>query len=276
MNAAAAFVRNRWNKRPQVAIILGSGLSGLAASIHQEAVIPYTEVPQFPRTTALSHTGQLVCGQLCGVPVIAMEGRCHFYEGYSFEEITFPVCTLSELGAELLIVSNASGGLNPGYRTGDIMLIEDHINLLGARTAVGGPSDSLLPVRTTAPSVYDAPLLDLAAETARCGNFTAHRGVYLAVTGPCYETRAEYRAFRRLGGDAVGMSTVPEVLAAAAAGLRVLGLSTITNVAQPAAPQKTEAHQVVDVAAQAEPKLRRIVERVVWSQRTNADKAGHS
>jgi len=265
MNEAASFVRDRWSKTPRVAIILGTGMGSLAAGIRQEAVIPYTTIPQFPRSTALGHKGQLVCGQMGGIPVIAMEGRCHFYEGYSFQELTLPVRTLSQLGAELLIVSNASGGLNPRFRTGDIMLIEDHINLLGARTAVRR-QEMLVPTRTVPPSIYDATLVELAAEAARRGNFLAHRGVYVAVTGPSYETRAEYRAFRRLGGDAVGMSTVPEVLAAAAEGLRVLGISTITNVARPDAPQKTEAQQVVDAAEQAEPKLRKIVERVIQYQ----------
>ena len=266
MSTAAAFVWDRWNKKPRAAIVLGSGLGRLAARIHQEAVIPYADIPLFPRTTALGHTGQLVCGRLAGVPVIAMDGRCHFYEGYGLDEITIPVRTVSQLGAQLLIVSNASGGLNPRYKTGDIMLIEDHINMLGARTAVSGRSDLLLPARTAAPSVYDASLLELAAETARRGNFPAHRGVYVAVTGPCYETRAEYRALRRMGGDAVGMSTVPEVLAVAGTGLKVLGLSVITNVAQPDSPQKTVARQVVDVAARAAPNLGRLVERVVSSQ----------
>ena len=250
-----------------MAVILGTGLSGFGACLRQELVIPYAEIPQFPRSTALSHKGQLICGDVQGVPVVALDGRCHFYEGYSFAEITRPVRTAAQLGAEVLIVSNASGALNPKFRAGDLMLIEDHLGVLCARAIGASSTGQCAATRGAHPgSMYDTALIDLAARTARDENILVHRGVYVAVIGPNYETRAEYRALRRMGGDAVGMSTVPEVMAAAEFGMRVLGLSAITNVAGIDAPTQTDAHQVVDSATEAEPRLRKIVERVVISQ----------
>ncbi|MEO8498484.1 MAG: purine-nucleoside phosphorylase, partial [Planctomycetota bacterium] len=227
------------------------------------------------------HKGQLVCGELVGVPIIAIQGRVHYYEQFSFAQITHPVRVAAALGCELLIVSNASGGLNPQYRSGDIMVLDDHIDLMGSRNAYssdpmydGVPSPSRLigsakPTgleahRTTRqPILYDSELAHLAVAIGRRKNFACHRGVYVAVTGPNYETRAEYRFLRRIGGDVVGMSTVPEVIAAAAAGLRVLALSAITNIAKPDAPDAVNSLEVVDVAEHAEPKLRAIATGIV-------------
>lgn len=193
-----------------------------------------------------------------GVQVIALEGRLHFYEGYCAEQVTLPVFVMRHLGVELLIASNASGGLNPRYGPGDLMALADHINLMGQRTAslsLGAP----LPSRSGNSSLYDPILIDTAQEIARREGFVCHRGTYVAVVGPNYETRAEYRAMRRLGGDAVGMSTIPEVLAARSCGMRVLALSTITNIARPDAPTATKPQEVVEIAATAEPNLCQIV-----------------
>jgi purine-nucleoside phosphorylase len=257
VDAAAAEIRGRWDCPAKTAVILGTGLGELADQIDAHQTIPYREIPGFPRSTALAHKGRLVCGQLGGTPVIAMQGRCHLYEGYSLAQVTLPARVLIALGIETLIVTNAAGGVNPDYSTGDVMLIDDHINLMWLGAALGNivKLDAPRPAR-----LYDAGLATHAEQIARRGDFPLRRGVYLAVTGPSYETRAEYRAFRRLGADCVGMSTVPEVLVAAAAGLKVLGLSTITNVARPDAPQTVSAEEVVEVAAAALPKVRAIIQ----------------
>lgn len=259
---AVDYVRRLWQRTPRAGIILGTGLGQLAEQISRDIVIPYHAIPYFPRSTAIGHQGQLVCGILNDVPVVALDGRFHFYEGYSAEEITLPISVMRHLGTELLLVSNASGGLNPQFRSGDIMAMADHINLMGRHTrSLSVPN--CLPSRSGGPVPYDPELIDLAQELARSSGFACHRGTYVAVLGPNYETRAEYRAMRRLGGDAVGMSTIPEVLAAIRCGLRILALSTITNIARPDAPIAITAQEVVDIAATSEPKLRKIVTGVL-------------
>jgi purine-nucleoside phosphorylase len=254
-SAAAQAISARWRRVPRAALILGSGLGNLASRVEPEAVIPYAEIPGFPRSTALGHAGRLVCGTLHGTTVATLEGRCHLYEGYTREQIALPVCALAELGAEVLIVTNASGGLNPSYVGGDIMLIESHIDLMFRGVAGGVGRDRSV--------MYDASLINLALSLARRENFVAHRGVYAALAGPNYETRAEYRLLRRIGADTVGMSTVPEVLAAASCGLRVLAISTITNVACPDAPCKATGDEVIAIAERAAPKVRKLVEGVL-------------
>jgi purine-nucleoside phosphorylase len=262
---AAQAIRSRCSRPANTAIILGTGLGELADELAAAATIPYRDIPGFAHCTALAHQGRLVNGDLGGVPVIMMQGRCHLYEGYSLDDLTFPVRVLAALGVQNLIVTNAAGGLNPDFTMGDIMLIDDHINLMW----LGGtfPLDSAALGRITRPSarLYDRDLATAAMSIARRNDFPLHRGTYIAVTGPCYETRAEYRAFRRLGGDCVGMSTVPEVLAAAALGLRVLGLSTVTNVACPDAPKTVSAEEVVEVARVARPRVRAIVHDILKS-----------
>jgi purine-nucleoside phosphorylase len=255
--AAVAAIRRRWVCPARAAVILGTGLGDLADEIAIEEAIAYRDIPGFPRSTALAHKGRLVCGRIGGNSVLMMQGRCHLYEGYGLADITLPARTLVALGIEALIVTNAAGGVNPDYSVGDVMLIDDHINLMWLR-----PGVELKP-RTRGGRMYDAELAGRAEHIARRGDFPLRRGVYLAVTGPSYETRAEYRAFRRLGADCVGMSTVPEVLVATAAGVRVLGLSTVTNVARPDAPQTVSAEEVVEVAATALPKVRAIVHGLV-------------
>lgn len=268
--AAVAAMRRHWSGVPRVAIVLGTGLGHLTEMIDAEAVISYREIPGLPHSTALAHKGQFVCGRLAGVPVIALQGRCHLYEGYCFEELTFSTQIVAALGAKQLIVSNAAGGMNPQFRTGDVMVIDDHINLMfktpplpeGVKAGIHGCSDRL-GVPCPARYYYDRQLIDDAMEIARRENIVLQRGVYVGVTGPNYETRAEYRMFRRLGGDAVGMSTIPEVLAATHCGMRVLGFSAITNVAKPDAPDIVDAQEVVDVAECAAPKMQRIILRLL-------------
>jgi purine-nucleoside phosphorylase len=250
--AAAESIRRRWSCPATTAAILGTGLGDLADEVASSAALPYSDIPGFPHSTALAHKGRLVCGEFSGTPVLMMQGRCHLYEGYSLDDVTLPVRVLAALGIKTLIVTNAAGGLNPNYSTGDVMLIDDHINLMA-------PWDRPLACRPN----YDRSLAESALSAARKNAFHLQRGVYIGVLGPTYETRAEYRAFRRLGGDCVGMSTVPEVLAAASCGLRVLGLSTVTNVATPDAPKKVSADEVVEVAAIARPRVQTIIQELV-------------
>lgn len=260
---ATRAVRARWSGSPRVGIVLGTGLGALAGEIEAEAAIPYPEIPHFPRSTVESHKGQLVCGTLAGQSVVAMEGRFHLYEGYSAAQVTFPIRVMKELGCRLLIVSNAAGGLNPLHAKGDLVVIEDHINLMGVNPLIG-PNDSRLGVRFPDLSEpYDRGLQRLALRAALELNIVAHRGVYVAVTGPNLETRAEYRFLRGIGADVVGMSTVPEVLVAVHAGLRVLGFSIVTDLCLPDNLVPVSVEEIIAVANEAEGKLRTIVRRVL-------------
>jgi purine-nucleoside phosphorylase len=207
---AVAAIRAKWQATPRVGIILGTGLGSLAQQIADPVTFDYEELPNFPRSTAISHAGRLVCGTLQGVPVMAMEGRFHMYEGYSLKQITLPVRVMKALGADLLIVSNACGGMNPYYRCGDLMVIDDHINLLGDNPLIGINDDRLGPRFPDMCEPYDQSLIAAAMEIAREQNIVLHRGVFVAVPGPNLETRAEYRFLRTIGADVVGMSTVPE------------------------------------------------------------------
>lgn len=259
IDVAAATVRQCWDAAPRVGIILGTGLSHFAERIAVEARIGYDAIPHFPRSTALGHTGRLICGTLRNAPVVAMDGRFHLYEGYSPHQVTLPVRVMHRLGVKLLIVSNASGGLNPRYRSGDIMVIDDHLNLMFANPLAGQSVDRLASHSPAHRHLYDRDLIEQALEIARRENFVAHRGTYVAMTGPSYETRAEYRFLRQLGGDVVGMSTVPEVIVAAELGLRVLAISTVTNLCQPDAIQASSGEEVVAMATAAEAKVCKII-----------------
>ena len=263
IDEAAAVIRTHGVGRPRVGVMLGTGLGSLAAEITAQARIDYAAIPHFPRSTTPGHTGQWVSGTLAGVPMAAMEGRFHAYEGYSYQQITFPVRVMRALGAEVLIVSNACGGLNPLYAKGDIVVIEDHINLMQGNPLVGLNDERLGPRFPDMIAPYDAVLADRALAIARREDFAAHKGVYVAVTGPNLETRAEYRFLRGIGADVVGMSTVPEVLVAVHAGMRVLGLSIITDLCLPDALRPAAIEEILAVAAAAEPKLRKIVLGVV-------------
>ncbi|MCC7085675.1 MAG: purine-nucleoside phosphorylase [Pirellulales bacterium] len=268
ITAAANFIRDRWNGAPRAGVILGTGLGNLASFIENPTNIPYEEIPHFPRSTAIGHRGQLVCGTLAGLPVVTMEGRFHVYEGYPQWQITLPVRVMKSLGIDLLVVSNASGGLNPRYRSGEVMVLDDHINLMHASPLMGINDDQLGPRFPDMSSPYDRNLVERALEIARQENFVAHRGVYVALSGPNYETRAEYRLLRKIGGDVVGMSTVPEVIVAVHCGLRVLAISTVTNVCQPDTLAATSGEEIVAAAAAAEYKVRTMVLGVL-AQETN-------
>jgi purine-nucleoside phosphorylase len=263
---ATDVIRARWGGRPRVGVILGTGLGTLAGQIETEAVLDYASLPHFPQSTSISHTGQLVCGTLQGVPVVAMEGRFHAYEGYSQRQITFPVRVMRALGAEMLVVSNACGGMNPLYSQGDIVVIDDHINLMNGNPLIGVNDDALGPRFPDMSRPYDPVLIGRAMEIARQENFVAHRGVYVGVTGPNLETRAEYRFLRAIGADVVGMSTVPEVIVAVHAGMRVLGLSIVTDLCFPDTLKPANIDDIVAAANGAEPNLRKIVLGVLASE----------
>jgi purine-nucleoside phosphorylase len=256
---ATDVVRARWDQQPFAGIVLGTGLGSLAEQIEPQATLPYASIPHFPQSTTVGHAGQLVCGLLCGLPVALMDGRFHAYEGYSQQQITFPIRVIRALGAELLIVSNASGGMNPQYAPGDVVVIDDHINLMGDNPLVGPNDERLGPRFPDMCRPYDPVLIRRALEIARREDFAAHRGVYAAVTGPNLETRAEYRFLRTIGADVVGMSTVPEVLVAVHAGMRVLGLAIVTDLCFPDALRPANIEDILATAAGAEPKLRKIV-----------------
>jgi len=260
IEAAAAAIRGQWPAgKPRVGIILGTGIGPLAEKIEVETSIDYAAIPHFLKPTATGHKGRLVCGKLNGASVMAMEGRFHAYEGYPLDAITLPVRVMKALGCELLIVTNACGGMNPNFACGDIMVIDDHINLMGSNPLVGINDDRLGPRFPDMARPYDPELIDRAQAIARREDFPAHKGVFVAVQGPNLETRAEYRFLRLIGADAVGMSTVPEVLVAVHAGLRVLGLSIVTDICFPDALKPVDVAEIIATANEAEPKLRKII-----------------
>jgi purine-nucleoside phosphorylase len=260
---AASVVRGSFPTRPDVAIVLGTGLGRLAGEIDVSTAIDYREIPGFPISTVESHAGRLLCGRLGGKTVVAMQGRFHRYEGYSLRQVTFPVRVLRALGAGTLVVSNASGGLNPLWSVGDVMLIADHINLQGDSPLIGRNDDRLGPRFPDLSAPYDAALRQLARDAAMQHKLVVREGVYVAVTGPNLETRAEYRFLRAIGADVVGMSTVPEVLVAIHSGMRVLGLSIVTDMCLPDALQPATVEQIIAAANQAEPKLATLVRGVL-------------
>jgi len=260
---AVAAVRARFSGVPDVAIILGTGLGGLASEIETSAVIEYADVPGFPLSTVESHAGRLLCGTLGGKTVVAMQGRFHRYEGYSLQDVTFPVRVLRALGAKTLIVSNACGGLNSLWSAGDLMLIADHINLLGDSPLIGPNDDRLGPRFPDLSDPYDTALRAIARDVAAERRITLREGVYVAVAGPNLETRAEYRFLRNIGADVVGMSTVPEVIVAIHAGMRVLGLSIITDMCLPDALEPATVERIIAVANRAEPNLTALVRGVL-------------
>lgn len=260
---AAAAVRARFARVPDVAIVLGTGLGGLTKAIDVEQVIEYGDIPEFPLSTVESHAGRLLCGQLAGKTVIAMQGRFHRYEGYSLQQVTFPVRVLRALGARTLVVSNACGGMHPLWEAGDLMLIADHINLLGDNPLLGRNDDRLGPRFPDMSEPYDAALRVTARAEAKRQGITLREGVYVAVTGPNLETRAEYRMLRTLGADVVGMSTVPEVIVAVHGGMRVLGVSIITDMCLPDALEPASLDKIIAVAAKAEPQLTSLITGVL-------------
>lgn len=260
---AERIIRGRWKGKPTVGIILGTGLGGLAQEIETEATIPYEEIPHFPQSTVTSHAGRLVCGKLSGKTVVAMEGRFHFYEGYSLQQITFPVRIMKALGCHTLIASNACGGMNPMYTKGDLMVLDDHINLMGDNPLIGKNDDRLGPRFPDMCHPYDPELIALAMRVALEEKIVCHKGVYVAVPGPNLETRAEYRFLRALGADVVGMSTVPEVIVGVHCGLRNFGISVVTDVCLPDALEPVRLEDILATAAVAEKKLRVLIQRML-------------
>ena len=260
---SVAAIRGRTQASPAVGIILGTGLGALAERIEVETSIPYGEIPHFPLSTVESHSGRLLFGTLGGRPVVAMQGRFHRYEGYTLQQVTFPVRVMRALGVDTLVVSNACGGMNPLWAPGELMLMADHINLLGESPLTGPNDDSLGPRFPDMSQPYDRDLQRLAREVALEGKFPLRSGVYVAVAGPNLETRAEYRMLRAMGADVVGMSTVPEVIVARHGGMRVLGISIITDACLPDALEEADIATIIATAGRAEPNLTKLVEGVV-------------
>ena len=256
---SVAAIRTRFAAPPDVAIVLGTGLGALAAEIEAPVAIEYPEIPGFPTSTVESHAGRLLCGTLGGKTVIAMQGRFHRYEGYTLHQVTFPIRVLRALGARTLVVSNACGGLNSDWAAGDLMLIADHINLLGDNPLIGANDDRLGPRFPDMSEPYDNALRVIARQVARDRALVLREGVYVAVAGPNLETRAEYRFLRAIGADAVGMSTVPEVIVAVHAGMRVLGLSIITDMCIPDELAPASLDKIIAIANAAEPNLTAVV-----------------
>ncbi len=263
MEEAAEAVRQRVAFEPKLAVVLGSGLGALADHIEAVGTVPYAEIPHFPTSTVPGHAGRLVLGWLEGKPVAAMQGRVHLYEGYTAQEVAFPVRVLFALGCRTLLVSNAAGGLNREWRAGDLMVITDHVNFQGTNPLVGPNDDSLGPRFPDMSRPYDPALVELAERCAVEERVVLRRGVYVAVVGPSYETRAELRMLRGFGADAVGMSTVPEVIAARHLGMRVVGLAAITDMATGETAQPVTHEEVLRVARELEPRFVRLVRRIV-------------
>ncbi|EPZ37366.1 Purine nucleoside phosphorylase 1 [Anoxybacillus ayderensis] len=260
---AAQFLKEKFPTSPQIGLILGSGLGVLADEIEQAIKIPYSDIPNFPVSTVEGHAGQLVYGQLEGATVIVMQGRFHYYEGYSFEKVTFPVRVMKALGVEQLIVTNAAGGVNESFEPGDLMIISDHINNMGGNPLIG-PNDAALGVRFPDMSeAYSKRLRQLAKDVANEIGLRVREGVYVANTGPAYETPAEIRMIRVMGGDAVGMSTVPEVIVARHGGMEVLGISCISNMAAGILDQPLTHDEVIETTEKVKADFLRFVKAIV-------------
>lgn len=256
---ALTFIREEVEQQPDYLIILGTGLGALTESIDIQHTLLYEDIPQMPVSTAPSHEGKLLFGTLAGKNIVAMQGRFHYYEGYSMQQIAFPVRVINALGVETLFVSNACGGLDPNFSRGDIMLINDHINLLGDNPLIGPNDDELGPRFPDMSQPYTAKLRNIAEQVALDNAIKMHEGVYLALSGPTMETRAEYRFLRTIGADVVGMSTVPEVITAVHMGMEVLGISVITDECQPDALEPVSIEKVVDAAEMAQPNMAQVM-----------------
>ncbi len=273
LDAARKIVEGHWLARPQFGIILGTGAGAIADSIRIEATIPYFSIPGFPLSTAIGHKGQFVCGQLAGHPIIAMQGRFHLYEGYSDHQIRLPLALMQELGVSTLFISNAAGGLNPRFRSGELMVLENHLDLMFRSWKIPDPTTGRGVSRADA---YDRALIDASLKFARNSDFVLQRGVYAGVTGPNFETRAEYRFLRQVGADVVGMSTVPEIVFAANLGMRVLAFSIVANVANPDLLEPTSGQEVVAAAAVAAPRLCDLVTNAIKYVSDTSASSDHS
>lgn len=256
-------IRKKSKKKFPVGIILGTGLGGLVKEIDIETEIPYQDIPHFPLSTVESHTGKLILGKINGKNVVAMQGRFHFYEGYSMQQITYPVRVMKFLGVKTLLVSNACGGMNPIYRKGDIMIVNDHINLLGDNPLIGKNEDELGPRFPDMSEPYDLKLIELAEKVALEKSIKVYKGVYVAVPGPNLETKAEYRFLRMIGADVVGMSTIPENIVANHMGIKVLGMSIITDECFPDSLKAVDVNEIISTSMKAEPKMTEIMKEII-------------
>lgn len=263
VDEAVDFLKGKGFGKPKAALILGSGLGALADELAEAVWAEYGEIPGFARSTVAGHAGRLVYGKLGGVPVVAMQGRFHYYEGISPRQLAFPIWTMATLGAEALAVTNAAGGLNPQFQVGDLMLIADHINFTGTNPLIGPNPERFGPRFPDMSRAYTPELRELARKTAEELAIPLQEGVYLAVSGPSYETPAEILSFRRLGADAVGMSTVPEVIVAAHAGLKVLGISCISNMAAGLGAEKLDHHEVIEVTNRVQLRFKTLIAEIV-------------
>ncbi len=267
IDEAAAFIKSKCGLVPRFAVVLGTGLDGFASQVDIREKISYEDIPNFPRTTLDHHSGNLILGTVGGVEVVVMEGRPHAYEGYSMEDITMPIRAMRALGAEKMIIVSAAGGLNPLHKVGDAMIIDDHINLMGLCPLVG-PNDDDLGIRF--PDMcepYSRKMMELAEKIALEEGVRTPRGVYVGVTGPNLETRAEYRFLRIIGADAVGMSTVPEVIVGVHGGMEILAFAVLTDSCLPDALKPADIEAIISVAKKTEPQLTKIVCRVIKEYR---------
>ena len=263
INEAYAYIRKMTSHKPKIGIVLGTGLGGLISEIKIEKSIPYNFIPYFPISTVESHFGRLIFGHIEDLPVVAMQGRFHYYEGYSMQEITFPVRILKKLGIETLFISNAAGGLNLDYKKGDLMIIEDHINLQSENPLAGPNLESYGPRFPDMSAPYDRGLIDKAIEIGKDMEIGLHEGVYVSVNGPNLETRAEYRFLRMIGADVVGMSTVPEVIVARHMDLKVFAISVITDECDPDNLMPVDVADIIETANRAEPHMTAILCKLI-------------
>ena len=257
------FINQKSKIKPKIAIILGTGLGRLAENIEEKEIIPYSKIPNFPISTVQSHSGNLVLGKLGNKEVVAMQGRFHYYEGYSLKEVTFPVRVMKKLGADIIIISNAAGGMNRFFKRGDLMLITDHINLFGDNPLIGPNDEELGPRFPDMSEAYNQKFIELAKKIALKEKIRLQEGVYAGLTGPTLETPAEYRFLINIGADAVGMSTVPEVIVANHIGMKVLGISCITDLAIDGVIVKTDVEEILKAASDAEPIMTKLIEKVI-------------
>lgn len=256
---SAAYLTKSITKTPKIAIVLGSGLGGLVDHLNVEIEIPYNEIPNFPVSTVPGHKGSLIFGKMNATEVVVMAGRFHYYEGYTMKEVTFPIQVLREMGIEQLILSNAAGGMNPTFKVGDIMVIKDHINMMGNNPLLGPNEDQLGPRFLEMSEAYSKRMIKIAFQTAEKLNIHLQQGVYVGVTGPCFETPSEYKAFHILGGDTVGMSTVPETIVARHRGMEVFALSVVTDLGVVGIVEKVSHEEVLMAAKVAGPKMIELV-----------------
>jgi purine-nucleoside phosphorylase len=263
INEAVDFIKSKYNDQPSVGIVLGSGLGSFTSEIDIECEIPYGDIPHFPVSTVEGHSGKLIFGKLSGKNVVAMAGRFHFYEGYSVQEVVFPIRVFKFLGIETLFLSNAAGGTNLTYKVGDLMIIKDHISFFGLNPLIGKNHKELGPRFPDMSEPYKIDLIDKAKEIAQENNIDLKEGVYISVTGPTFETRAEYKMINLIGGDAVGMSTVPEVITAVHMGLPVFAISVITDVGIREEENTITHEEVLQAAKEAEPKLTLIFKQLI-------------